>query len=75
MCMRHPEGNPRWIRADGSTGRTSLYRVELLLGDDQHDLDFINLEEETPLTALKIQYQARGADMVNSLQDVEYPTA
>eukprot|EP00975_Prorocentrum_lima_P067534 12915439-Prorocentrum_lima.AAC.1 len=62
--MRDPEGNPRWIGADGSTRRTSPFRVELLLEDDQLDQDFINLEEETPLTALKVQYQARGADTV-----------
>eukprot|EP00975_Prorocentrum_lima_P040497 8502836-Prorocentrum_lima.AAC.1 len=47
--------------------------VELLLGDYQQDRDFIDLEEEAPLTALKIQYQARGAEIVVSLQDVENP--
>eukprot|EP00975_Prorocentrum_lima_P056623 11877354-Prorocentrum_lima.AAC.1 len=57
-----------WIRAGGSTRRTSPYKVELPLGDNQQDPEFIGLEEETPLTALKIQYQARGADSVASLQ-------
>eukprot|EP00975_Prorocentrum_lima_P005175 1124079-Prorocentrum_lima.AAC.1 len=42
-----------------------------MLGDDQLDRDFIDLEEEAPSTALKIQYQARGVEKVNYLQDVE----
>eukprot|EP00975_Prorocentrum_lima_P008331 1779252-Prorocentrum_lima.AAC.1 len=71
--MRDTENKPTWIRADGSTRRTSPRRVELLLGDDQQDHDFIDLEEETPLTDLKIQYQARGAEIVASFQDVEDP--
>eukprot|EP00975_Prorocentrum_lima_P008830 1882265-Prorocentrum_lima.AAC.1 len=54
MWMRDPAGNPRWVRADGSTRRTSPYRIEFLLGDDQLDQDFIDLAEETTLTALKI---------------------
>eukprot|EP00975_Prorocentrum_lima_P050090 10489549-Prorocentrum_lima.AAC.1 len=33
--------------------RDSPCRVELLLGDDQQDQDFIGLEEETPLSALQ----------------------
>eukprot|EP00975_Prorocentrum_lima_P056537 11854097-Prorocentrum_lima.AAC.1 len=74
MCMRDPEGRPMWIRANGSTRRTSPCREELLLGDDHIDHDFIELEEETPLTALKIQYRACGAEIVNSLQDVDDPT-
>eukprot|EP00975_Prorocentrum_lima_P046739 9770436-Prorocentrum_lima.AAC.1 len=44
-----------------------------MLGDDQQYQDFIDLEEETPLTALKIQYQARGAEIVGYLQDVDEP--
>eukprot|EP00975_Prorocentrum_lima_P047271 9884824-Prorocentrum_lima.AAC.1 len=31
------------------------------------------LEEETPLIALKVQCQAKGADIVASLQDAEDP--
>eukprot|EP00975_Prorocentrum_lima_P048299 10102037-Prorocentrum_lima.AAC.1 len=62
-----------WITADGSVRSTSPYRVELLLGYDRLDQDFIDLEEETPLTAVKIQYQARGAEILNALQDVEDP--
>eukprot|EP00975_Prorocentrum_lima_P039306 8261819-Prorocentrum_lima.AAC.1 len=62
-----------WIKSDGSTGRTSPYKVDLLLGYDQQDQDFIGLDEETPLTPLKIQYQARGAEIVASLHDVEDP--
>eukprot|EP00975_Prorocentrum_lima_P054939 11520013-Prorocentrum_lima.AAC.1 len=61
--MRDPENKPMWIRADGSTRRTSPYRVELLLGDDQQDRDIIDIEEMTPMTALKIPYQARGAEI------------
>eukprot|EP00975_Prorocentrum_lima_P058100 12186263-Prorocentrum_lima.AAC.1 len=53
-CMRDPENKPMWIRADGSTRRTSPSRGVLPLGDDQQDQGFIGLEEETPLTALKI---------------------
>eukprot|EP00975_Prorocentrum_lima_P058051 12177251-Prorocentrum_lima.AAC.1 len=60
-----------WMRANGSTRRTSPYKVELLLGDDQRDQHFIDIEEETLLTQ-KIQYQARGA-YIASLQDVEDP--
>eukprot|EP00975_Prorocentrum_lima_P068069 12918595-Prorocentrum_lima.AAC.1 len=60
-------------RADGATRRTSPYKVELLLGYNQQDPDFNNLEEETPLTALKIQHQARGADIVAALQYVDDP--
>eukprot|EP00975_Prorocentrum_lima_P035640 7492487-Prorocentrum_lima.AAC.1 len=45
-----------------------------LLGeDDQPEQDFIDLKEETPLTALKIHYQARGANIVASSQYVEDP--
>eukprot|EP00975_Prorocentrum_lima_P014802 3139556-Prorocentrum_lima.AAC.1 len=62
-----------WLKPDGSTRRTSPYQVELLLGDDQQDQDFIDLDEETPLTALKIQHQARGAEIVAYLQYVEDP--
>eukprot|EP00975_Prorocentrum_lima_P053741 11277532-Prorocentrum_lima.AAC.1 len=62
-----------WIRADRFTRRISSYKVELLLGDNQQDHDFIDLEEEAPLTALKIQYQARGAEIVAAVQDVEDP--
>eukprot|EP00975_Prorocentrum_lima_P048754 10201148-Prorocentrum_lima.AAC.1 len=29
MCMRDRKGNPMWIRADGSTRRTSPYRVRI----------------------------------------------
>eukprot|EP00975_Prorocentrum_lima_P046634 9746556-Prorocentrum_lima.AAC.1 len=54
MCLRDPENKPMWIRADGSTRRTYPYKVELLLGEDKLDSDFIDIEEETPLTALKI---------------------
>eukprot|EP00975_Prorocentrum_lima_P017257 3650573-Prorocentrum_lima.AAC.1 len=53
--------------------RTHRYNVQLLLGDDQQDPDFIDLEEARLLTALKIQYQARGAEFVASLQHVEDP--
>eukprot|EP00975_Prorocentrum_lima_P005010 1090689-Prorocentrum_lima.AAC.1 len=59
MCMRDPNSNPTRIRADGSTRRTSPYRVELLPGDDHPYQDFIDLEEETPFTALRLQYQER----------------
>eukprot|EP00975_Prorocentrum_lima_P009325 1984358-Prorocentrum_lima.AAC.1 len=38
-------------------GSEMCIRDRLLLGDDQQDRDFIDLEGETPLTALKIQYQ------------------
>eukprot|EP00975_Prorocentrum_lima_P013626 2897747-Prorocentrum_lima.AAC.1 len=65
-----------WIRADGSTRRTSPYKVDLLLGYTQQHEDFIDLDEETPLTALKILYHARGAELVAfvaSLQYVEDP--
>eukprot|EP00975_Prorocentrum_lima_P068125 12918896-Prorocentrum_lima.AAC.1 len=48
-----------WVRADGSTRRTSPYKVELLHeNDDQSGQDLIGIEEETPLTALKAQCQA-----------------
>eukprot|EP00975_Prorocentrum_lima_P043645 9157270-Prorocentrum_lima.AAC.1 len=30
-------------------------------------------DRETPLTALRVQYQAKGAEIVASLQDVEDP--
>eukprot|EP00975_Prorocentrum_lima_P053165 11151827-Prorocentrum_lima.AAC.1 len=53
LCMRDPENKPMWIRADGSMRRTYPYKVELLLGEDQHDPDFIDLDEETQLNALK----------------------
>eukprot|EP00975_Prorocentrum_lima_P055410 11622616-Prorocentrum_lima.AAC.1 len=46
ICMREPENKPMWLRADGSTRRTSPYTVELLLGDDQQDQDFIYPDEE-----------------------------
>eukprot|EP00975_Prorocentrum_lima_P015477 3277566-Prorocentrum_lima.AAC.1 len=62
-----------WIKSDGSTRRTSPYKVELRLGDDPQDQDFMDLDEETPLTDLKIQHQARGANIVASLQYVEDP--
>eukprot|EP00975_Prorocentrum_lima_P003761 821328-Prorocentrum_lima.AAC.1 len=40
-----------WIRAE----RTYPYQLELLLGeDDQPNQDFVDIGEETPLTALKI---------------------
>eukprot|EP00975_Prorocentrum_lima_P050454 10568512-Prorocentrum_lima.AAC.1 len=68
--MRDPENKRMWIRADGSTIRTSPYTVELLLGEDQRDPDFIDLDEETPLIALKIQYLKHGgAEIMASLQD------
>eukprot|EP00975_Prorocentrum_lima_P061271 12845434-Prorocentrum_lima.AAC.1 len=58
-----------WIRADGSSRKTSPYSVDLLLGEEcQPYQDFIDLEEETPLTAREVQYQARGAAIVASLQ-------
>eukprot|EP00975_Prorocentrum_lima_P034768 7305592-Prorocentrum_lima.AAC.1 len=54
MYMRDPEDKPMWVRANGSTRRTSPYNVDLLLGeDDQPYQDFIDNDEETPLTALK----------------------
>eukprot|EP00975_Prorocentrum_lima_P037298 7849083-Prorocentrum_lima.AAC.1 len=54
MYMKDPEDKPMWVWADGSTRRTSLYNVELLLGDDdQPDQDYIDIEEEMPLPALK----------------------
>eukprot|EP00975_Prorocentrum_lima_P040385 8476532-Prorocentrum_lima.AAC.1 len=60
-----------WVRADGSTRRTSPYKVDLLLrDDDQPDQDL----EGTPLTALKAQRQATGTDSVALLQDVDDPT-
>eukprot|EP00975_Prorocentrum_lima_P006153 1329504-Prorocentrum_lima.AAC.1 len=38
VFMRGPEGLPLWVRADGSTIRTSPYKVELLhAGDNQPD--------------------------------------
>eukprot|EP00975_Prorocentrum_lima_P011343 2411366-Prorocentrum_lima.AAC.1 len=58
-----PESKPVWVRSDGSTRRTSPHAVELQLVADQQDQDFIDLDEETPLTALNIQYQARGAEI------------
>eukprot|EP00975_Prorocentrum_lima_P006391 1376924-Prorocentrum_lima.AAC.1 len=42
--------------------------------DGQPDQDYIGIEEETPLTALKAQCQATGADIVASLQDVDDPS-
>eukprot|EP00975_Prorocentrum_lima_P009903 2107092-Prorocentrum_lima.AAC.1 len=63
-----------WIRADGSSRRTSPDKVELILGeDDQPDQDYIDVEEETPLTAMKVQCQATVAGVVASLQDVDDP--
>eukprot|EP00975_Prorocentrum_lima_P032354 6792849-Prorocentrum_lima.AAC.1 len=54
ICMSDPENKPMWIRADSTTRRTSPYEVELLVGDNQQHPDIIDLEEETPLIALKI---------------------
>eukprot|EP00975_Prorocentrum_lima_P049623 10383636-Prorocentrum_lima.AAC.1 len=51
--MRDPENKPMWIKLDGSRRRTSPYNVEFRLGDDQKDQVFIEMDEETPLTALK----------------------
>eukprot|EP00975_Prorocentrum_lima_P062463 12885793-Prorocentrum_lima.AAC.1 len=60
--MRHLEGLPMWVSADGSTRRTSPYKVRLPHGDDdQPDHDIIDIEEETPLTVLKARCQATGA--------------
>eukprot|EP00975_Prorocentrum_lima_P005867 1270065-Prorocentrum_lima.AAC.1 len=44
-----------------------------LCGDGQQYQDFIDLDEETPLIALKLQDQAGGAEIGASLQDVEDP--
>eukprot|EP00975_Prorocentrum_lima_P013598 2888122-Prorocentrum_lima.AAC.1 len=63
MCMNDAENKPMWIRAAGSSRRTSPYKVELLLGEDQPYQHVINLEEETPLSALKRHYPARGAEI------------
>eukprot|EP00975_Prorocentrum_lima_P026156 5497310-Prorocentrum_lima.AAC.1 len=49
--MRDPENTHMRMRADGSSRRTSPYKVP--------DPDFSDLEEKTPLTALKIHYQAK----------------
>eukprot|EP00975_Prorocentrum_lima_P025293 5310266-Prorocentrum_lima.AAC.1 len=63
-----------WVGAYVSTRRTSPYKVELLLGDgDQPDQDFIDIEEETPVTALKVQCQSTGAEIVAALQGVDDP--
>eukprot|EP00975_Prorocentrum_lima_P070350 12931445-Prorocentrum_lima.AAC.1 len=61
MYMRDPVDKPLWVRADGSTRRTSPYKVETVLGDDdQPDQDYIDMEEEPPLTALKARCQPAG---------------
>eukprot|EP00975_Prorocentrum_lima_P035348 7423439-Prorocentrum_lima.AAC.1 len=74
MDVHEREDKPMWVRAPESTRRTSLYKVELLLGDDdQPDQDYIDIEEATPLTALQAQCQATGAELVASLQDVDDP--
>eukprot|EP00975_Prorocentrum_lima_P044077 9244461-Prorocentrum_lima.AAC.1 len=59
--MQDPEGNPMWIRANGTTRRASPYRVELLRGDDQFDQDFIDLEEETPHDCFEDPVSSEGS--------------
>eukprot|EP00975_Prorocentrum_lima_P023468 4934030-Prorocentrum_lima.AAC.1 len=62
MYVRDPEHKPVRVRADGSTRRKYPCKVELLPGDDdQPDQDFIGIEEEAPLTALKVQHQSKEA--------------
>eukprot|EP00975_Prorocentrum_lima_P045281 9482075-Prorocentrum_lima.AAC.1 len=63
--MRDPEGLPMRVRADGSTRRTSPYKVELLHGDDDlPDQDSFDVEEETPLTALHAPGNASKMPMI-----------
>eukprot|EP00975_Prorocentrum_lima_P011575 2461192-Prorocentrum_lima.AAC.1 len=60
--MGDPESTPICVRADRSRRRTSRYKDEILLGEeDQPDQDFIDLEEETALSALKGTVSSQGS--------------
>eukprot|EP00975_Prorocentrum_lima_P041785 8780050-Prorocentrum_lima.AAC.1 len=74
MYMRDPEEKPISVGVDGSTRRTSAYKVELLLVDDDHpDQDYIDREGEPRFDCFEGTGQATGADIVGSLQDIEDP--
>eukprot|EP00975_Prorocentrum_lima_P064534 12898141-Prorocentrum_lima.AAC.1 len=60
--MRDPDDKPMWVMADGSTGRTSPYKVQLG-EDDQPYQDFIDIEEETPFDCSEGTVPSKGISM------------